>query len=71
MTKKRPPLGAMLRSTRRALDLTLQDVSDKTGLAPGYLSDLEGGKKGACNPTLTTMRLLTKVYRLEPGAWFA
>jgi transcriptional regulator with XRE-family HTH domain len=69
MKKKRTKLGALLRSTRRSLDLTLQDVSEETGLAISYLSDLEDGNK-VNNPSLNTMRALTQLYRLEPARWF-
>ncbi len=70
MKKKRSPLGSMLRQTRRSLDLTLREVSHKTGISQGYLSDLEAGNPNGNNPTLSTMRELTRVYRLEPASWF-
>jgi transcriptional regulator with XRE-family HTH domain len=69
MKKKRTKLGALLRSTRRALDLTLRQVSDETGLPISYLSELEDGTRKD-NPTLKTIRALTRLYRLEPARWF-
>ena len=70
MKKKRSPLGSMLRHSRRSLDLTLKEVSRKTGISQGYHTDLEAGNPNGNNPTLSTMRELTKVYRLSPEAWF-
>lgn len=71
MKKKRSPLGAMLRRTRRALDLTLKEVSRKTGISQGYLSDIEAGNPNGCNPSLETIRLLTAIYKLDPAVWFS
>lgn len=40
--------GARLRAARRALNLTLKEASDATGLCESTLSRLESGKRQAC-----------------------
>jgi len=69
MKKKRSKLGAFLRMQRLSLNLTLREAATKSGLSQGYLSDLEDGSKDD-NPSLNTIRALTKTYRLEPTVWF-
>jgi transcriptional regulator with XRE-family HTH domain len=48
--------GARLRSARQRLDLTLKDLSDRSGSSIAYLSDLERGLLK--NPTLETLTSL-------------
>ncbi len=49
---------APIRAQRRALDLTLRDVQDRTGLAPSFLSTLE---RGRCEPGAVTLSRLSRV----------
>lgn len=37
--------GEAIRKARRAADLTLGTLADKIGISPGYLSDIEQGRK--------------------------
>jgi|HubBroStandDraft_4_1064222.scaffolds.fasta_scaffold47461_4 transcriptional regulator with XRE-family HTH domain len=67
MKKKRSSIGTLLRNTRRQLDLTLREVSRKSGVAIGQLSKLETDD---CNPTLKTIKALSAIYKLEPTVWF-
>jgi transcriptional regulator with XRE-family HTH domain len=71
MKKNRSALGSRLRQVRRGLDLTLRDVSAKTGLSQGYLSNIEAGSPNGCNPSLETIRKLTTIYKLDPSVWFS
>jgi ActR/RegA family two-component response regulator/DNA-binding XRE family transcriptional regulator len=45
-------LGAAIRERRKALGLTLANVSDRTGVSLGYLSQIELGKNSASIETL-------------------
>lgn len=42
--------------------LTLQSLSSKSGVAIGYLADLENGK--ALNPTLKTLNKISKALQV-------
>jgi DNA-binding response OmpR family regulator len=48
----REALGAAIRERRKALNLTLSNVSEKTGVSLGYLSQIELGKNSASIETL-------------------
>src|SRR3954462_3264742 len=48
---------SLLRALRRWRDLTEQDVAKRTGLAQGYIGDVEKGRKTGSGKTL---RLLAK-----------
>jgi DNA-binding response OmpR family regulator len=48
----REALGAAIRERRKALGLTLSNVSEKTGVSLGYLSQIELGKNSASIETL-------------------
>lgn len=48
----RENLGAAIRERRKALNLTLAQVSDRTGVSLGYLSQIELGKNSASIETL-------------------
>jgi transcriptional regulator with XRE-family HTH domain len=67
MKKKRTQFGAMLRQTRFGLEMTMRDVERKSGVSIAQLSKLESED---CNPTLSTMKALTTLYRLTPEVWF-
>jgi XRE family transcriptional regulator, regulator of sulfur utilization len=55
--------GHRLRQWRMDRDLTLRDVSEKSGLSIAYLSDLERGK--LANPTLETLTALAGALGLS------
>jgi CheY-like chemotaxis protein len=48
----RESLGAAIRERRKALGLTLSNMSDRTGVSLGYLSQIELGKNSASIETL-------------------
>ena len=48
----RESLGAAIRERRKALSLTLANMSDRTGVSLGYLSQIELGKNSASIETL-------------------
>jgi len=56
--------GELIRSSRRRLDKSLQDVADALGVTAVYVSEVERGKR----PPFTSERLpaLAKVLELEP-----
>lgn len=54
-------VGARLRATRRARQLTLDDVAAATGISPSTLSRLECG---GCRPTLELLLPLSQTYGL-------
>lgn len=43
-TKPSPVLGGLIRKCRRQLDLTLQELAERSGLSVGYLSQVERDK---------------------------
>ena len=47
-----------IKEIRKSKKITLQDLSDNTGLSIGYLNHLERGTRG--NPTITTMNKIAK-----------
>lgn len=56
-------IGGILRQLRRnAGDLTLKEVSDKTGISVSFLSDLERGKT---MPSVETLDSLAKFYNVS------
>jgi transcriptional regulator with XRE-family HTH domain len=46
------PLGKKIRKRRRAIDMTLQQVSQRVGLSIGFLSQIE---RGASTPSLASL----------------
>jgi transcriptional regulator with XRE-family HTH domain len=54
-----------LKNIRKRKDMTLKDVSEKTGLSMGYLCHLERGTRK--NPTLHTMGIISDC--LEVSIW--
>jgi transcriptional regulator with XRE-family HTH domain len=61
-------LGLLLREHRLALNLSLADVAEISGVACGTICGMELDARP--NPTLKTMRALTKLYNLAPSVWF-
>jgi transcriptional regulator with XRE-family HTH domain len=45
-------VGGRMRATRRALDLTLQAVAERSGLSVPHIANIERGRR---NPTLSTL----------------
>ncbi|MFD3326669.1 helix-turn-helix domain-containing protein [Streptomyces sp. NPDC058701] len=52
-------VGQRIRWTRQRAGLSLREVSDRSGLSKGYLSQVEGGR---CNPTLNTLVRIAAVF---------
>ena len=48
----RETLGSVIRERRKSLKMTLQQMSDRTGVSLGYLSQIELGKNSASIETL-------------------
>ncbi len=67
MKKKRSALGTILRSTRRAMDLTQAEVAKKTGVSASYISLLESGAR---KPSFEVMHDLNRLYQLGSEVWF-
>jgi len=59
-------LGEIIRNKREELDLTLDEVSGKTGFSKPYLSTIETGKVKN-PPSDELLRKLEKVLKFEPG----
>lgn len=57
--------GEIIARRRKELDLSLQAVADRCGVAKGHLWDMEQGN--AKNPTLETVWLLSKALHLRPA----
>lgn len=60
--------GGLLRERRRALDLTLNDVSARTGLTKGFLSDVERDKT---SPSVASLVSLCDALDLPIGELFS
>lgn len=52
-----PTLGPLIRARRRQKSITLQDLSDRSGVSVGYLSQLE---RDNATPTLGTLAQIAK-----------
>lgn len=61
-------LGLVLRKHRLALGLSLHAAAKASGVSSATLCEMELGAR--CNPTLTTIRAMTKLYKLKTTAWF-
>lgn len=59
---------SLLRQVRTSLNLTLRDVSNRSGLAFSYISNLERGNQS--NPTISVARSLSRVYGLTVDELF-
>jgi transcriptional regulator with XRE-family HTH domain len=68
MKKQRTALGSQLRMTRLKLELTFREVAKASGVSAARLCELESGEHQ--NPSLSTIRALTKLYKLDPLIWF-
>jgi transcriptional regulator with XRE-family HTH domain len=65
-TRRRPLVGAQVRRRRRERGLTLVEVSERTGLNVGYLSQVENDK---ASPSLETPAALAEALEV-PITWF-
>jgi transcriptional regulator with XRE-family HTH domain len=55
----------MLRTLRTSKDLGLRELADKAKVPPGYLAELEAGKKK--NPSLDVLKRLAKALGVPVG----
>lgn len=56
---------------RNEQNLTIRELSEKTGIATGYLSTLENDKEGKCNPTKDKMvKISTALGKTVPEVFF-
>ena len=62
------PIGAKLRNTRIAQNLTLAQVAESSGLSKGFLSRVE---RDETSPSIATLVQLCQVLSLPVGALFA
>lgn len=63
-----PSLGARLRSRRKGLGLTMQQLADEAGLTIGFISQVE---RGISSPSLSSLTTLARVLQMDPGKLFA
>lgn len=57
-----------LKERRKELGMTQGQLALKTGLAKGYVSDLETGRRN--NPSLVTMKKIAKALKCKIGDIF-
>jgi transcriptional regulator with XRE-family HTH domain len=57
-------LGSEVRRCRLALGLTLDELSERSGLSPHYLSTLENGHR---DPRVSTLLAVAKALRVNPS----
>lgn len=57
-------LGENLRSARKRLGMTQEDVAARSGVQAGEVSRIETGKR---DPKVSTLERLAKAVELEPG----
>src|SRR5580658_8814972 len=57
-------LGSEVRRRRKAQKITLEQLAERTGLTPHYLSTIETGKR---NPSVTTLLSLARGLGVPPG----
>ena len=60
-------IGERIRETRKAQNLTLQDVSKMSGLTTSLLSQIENSK---ANPSITTLLTIAKILNTPLGSLF-
>ena len=54
-------IGSNIRTARKRADLTQEELSEKVGVTPQYLSDLERGLVGTSVPTLVRICTILNV----------
>ncbi len=60
--KTHPRIGSAIRSRRRQLNLTLNDISEKTGLSVGFISQIE---RDLSSPSLSSLVSIAKAIDLS------
>jgi transcriptional regulator with XRE-family HTH domain len=66
--KMPPKIGDLLRTRRRALDLTLEFVAERCEITKGFLSDVERDK---ASPSVATLVRLCDVLNVPVGSLFS
>lgn len=59
--------GRAVRRRREALELTLEELAERSGLSPNYIGTVENGRR---DPSLSTVLALAKGLRVAPGELF-
>jgi transcriptional regulator with XRE-family HTH domain len=62
-------IGGMLRRRRKALDMTLREVSERVGVSENYISEIEKGTKGKV-PSDCILRDIAEVYQFSEQELF-
>jgi transcriptional regulator with XRE-family HTH domain len=57
-------LGTNLREARKKLDLTQEQVAERSGVQAGEISRIESGKR---DPQVSTVLKLAKALEVSPG----
>ncbi len=57
-------LGQNLRAARKRLELTQEEVAQRSGLEPAEISRIEAGKR---DPRVSTLEKLAKAVEVDPG----
>jgi XRE family transcriptional regulator, regulator of sulfur utilization len=57
-------LGSNLRSTRKRLKLTQEEIGERSGVHPTEISRIEAGKR---DPQVSTLLKLAKALEVPPG----
>ena len=60
--------GKLVRTRRRALDMSQEELGDKSDLNRGYISDIERGLR---NPSLKVIDRIAKALGMELDELFA
>lgn len=70
LERKRPstPINEVLREAREAAGYSLADVAKMAGISKSQLWEIETARNH--NPTLNTIRNLTRALGLRPAQWF-
>lgn len=58
------PIGEQLRSRRKALKMTLKDVAERSGLTPGFISQIE---RNIAIPSLTSLTNVCRALDMDVG----
>lgn len=60
-------IGSKIRNIRQSKDITLQHLSETTGMQASYLSDVERGKR---NTSLDSLEIMMNALDIKPGDLF-
>jgi transcriptional regulator with XRE-family HTH domain len=61
----RKGFGRVLKTLRTSKKMSLRDLAERADVPPGYLSELEGGKKK--NPSLDVLKKLARALGVPVG----